>query len=166
MTSNSQAGNQISPDISEYQTSMNTIFYSTGTRKDKVGFQNNSSYKVIGKELSSWRMVRSEIVNEVNCIIKTGTANIKDVFQRPYLYDFTYLLYNEAERNVASLLTNAIFFALVADYIYNLNSMSERLPMAIRKTSNKSAGAVQGSRYLLDLLGGKYGRKKAFLSKR
>lgn len=164
---NTQIGKCTIGDTFEHQISERINFYSTGSRADLIDIRDGFTYEEIAAELCSWSLDDSTIQDQVKHILQTGEASIEEIWQRDYLYDFTHLLFcNETERSAASFLTNALFLELVASNVYAIKDLPKKLPMSISKSKSSAAGAVRGSRHILDYLGGHYGEKYSLLSKR
>lgn len=115
------------------------------------------------------KLILQKVIKEQKISDEEITNLLVDNRDKEFLYKFTDLLFHcEPERNASAFLTNAMFFELVADGIYNIQDLPNKLPMAITKDESKSSGpgAVAGARYILNLLGGEYGEQSPYLTKR
>ena len=127
---------------------------SSGTREDYKFLPNDQgSYESVAMELGKLKGI--SIGNNLKNILQSKKLNDCNLSQTLYLYRLADLLFNcEGERNVSAFLTNIMFFELVELGIYNITDLPSRLPMAMK-------GAIQASRYTLDMLGGKYGEESS-----
>jgi hypothetical protein len=125
---------------------------SSGTREDYKFLPNDQgSYESVAMELSKFKGIN--IGNNLKNILQGKGLNDCNLSQTLYLYRLADLLFNcEGERNISAFLTNVMFFELVEQGVYQIQDLPNRLPMAMK-------GAIQASRYTLDMLGGKYGEE-------
>lgn len=125
---------------------------SSGTREDYKFLPNDQgSYDSVAIALGKFNGI--SIGNSLKNILQSQKLNDCNLSQKLYLYRLADLLFNcEGERNVSAFLTNVMFFELVELGIYNIKNLPNMLPMAMK-------GAIQASRYTLDMLGGKYGEE-------
>jgi hypothetical protein len=115
------------------------------------------------------KLLIQKIIREQEITDKEINNVLVDNRDLEFLYKFIDLLFHcEPERNVSAFLTNAMFFELIEAEVCNVYDLPRKLPMAIKKDEDKTSGpgAVPGARYVLDLLGGKYGEKSPYLTKR
>jgi hypothetical protein len=134
---------------------------SSGTREDYKFLPNDQgSYESVAMELSKFKGI--SIGNNLKNILQSKELNDCNLSQTLYLYRLADLLFNcEGERNISAFLTNVMFFELIEQGVYQIQDLPNRLPMAMK-------GAIQASRYTLDMLGGKYGEEgiENYLTKR
>lgn len=138
---------------------------SGGTRGDYefLPTEQGGSYRSVAVELGSFTQNISQTVDNIkNARYGRLLEGQFTLSHQIYLYRLTNLLFNcEGERNISTFLSNIIFFDLVKKGTYNIGDLDHKLPMAMK-------GAVQASRYTLDILYGKYGKnnEQAWLKKR
>ncbi len=133
--------------------------------------QDSSAYIALTNELKQHlnNIQEKSLIKIFRQIIRGKEVDYTNIDSKDFIYRFTDLLFNcETERNVSAFLTNAMFMELVTAGVYTIDDLPNRLPMAIKKDEDKTSGpgAVAGARYMLDLLGGKYGIPAKYLIKR
>lgn len=139
-------------------------FESSGTKTDYKVLPSvkDGSYSAISEKLTDFKVSGADLKEALYSIIRgQGLNNIESCVLKLFLYRVADLLFNcEGERNISAFLSNIMFLELVAKDTYKISELPDILPMAMQ-------GAIQVSRYSLDLLGGTYcGSKNGYLTKR
>ena len=130
--------------------------YKGGTRGDYEFLPDDigGSYENVAIELSTFSNTSRILVDNIKNVVCGHPIESLSKSQQLYLYRVVHLLFNcEGERNVSTFLSNITFFDLVQHEIYKIEELPQKLPMTMK-------GAIQASRYTLDVLGGKYGGDK------